>query len=118
MYQFFSVISKSLIGPANRCSGCPPAPEAVLSLCVPPGVGREEEKVHPAAAGAAFKMPTWPELSVSKLWPIVRRDPAFADYFPTQLPKGKLPEKQFFWGVIFTIKRPDLGFATIGSAAG
>ena len=52
----------------------------------------------------AFKLPTWPELSVSKLWPIVKQDPAFAAYFPTQLPKGKLPEKQFFWGVIFTIK--------------
>ena len=55
LYQFFSVISKSLIGPANRCSGCPPTPEAVLSLCVPPGVGREEEKVHPAASGASLQ---------------------------------------------------------------
>ena len=52
----------------------------------------------------AFKLPTWPELSVSKLGPIVRKDPPFAEYFPSKLPKGKLPEKQFFWGVIFTIK--------------
>ena len=52
----------------------------------------------------AFKMPTWPELSVKKLWPGVQLDPAFADYFPAKLPKGKVPEKHFFWGVIFTVK--------------
>ena len=52
----------------------------------------------------AFKMPTWPELSVGKLWPSVQADNAFKDYFPSKLSKGKLPDKGFFWGVIFTVK--------------
>ena len=31
-------------------------------------------------------------------------DQALKDYFPSKLPKGKLPDKTFFWGVIFTVK--------------
>jgi len=46
----------------------------------------------------------WPELSVVALWEDVRNDPAFAPYFPSQLPKGKLPDKPFFWGIVHAIK--------------
>ena len=49
-------------------------------------------------------MPTWPELAVSKLWPIIQMDPAFIPYFPSKLPVGKLPEKHFFWGILHAIK--------------
>ena len=52
----------------------------------------------------SFKMPTWPELAVSKLWPIIQSDPAFKDYFPSKVPVGKVPDKQFFWGIIHAIK--------------
>jgi hypothetical protein len=34
----------------------------------------------------------------------VQADNAFKDYFPSKLSKGKLPDKGFFWGVIFTVK--------------
>ena len=49
-------------------------------------------------------IPTWPELSISKLWPDVARDPVLKDYFPDKYPKGKLPEKKFFWGILFAVK--------------
>ena len=52
----------------------------------------------------SFHMPTWPELAVSKLWPIVQTDAAFMPYFPSKLPVGKVPEKHFFWGVLNAIK--------------
>jgi len=52
----------------------------------------------------AFIMPNWPELAVAQLWADVRNDPAFAAYFPSKLPKGKLPEKAFFWGIVHAIK--------------
>jgi hypothetical protein len=26
------------------------------------------------------------------------------DYFPDKLPKGKVPEKKFFWGILFAVK--------------
>ena len=52
----------------------------------------------------AFHMPAWPELAVSKLWPIIQNDEAFMEYFPGKLPKGKVPEKHFFWGVFMAIK--------------
>ena len=51
-----------------------------------------------------FIMPHWPELSVVRLWEDVQNDAAFAAYFPSQLPKGKLPEKPFFWGIVHAIK--------------
>ena len=26
------------------------------------------------------------------------------DYFPDKMPKGKVPEKKFFWGILFAVK--------------
>ena len=26
------------------------------------------------------------------------------DYFPDKMPKGKVPEKKFFWGILIAVK--------------
>jgi len=51
-----------------------------------------------------FKVPTWPELSVKALYKDVMADEVLRDYFPDRYPKGRLPERQFFWGVIYGVK--------------
>ncbi len=59
-------------------------------------------------------MPLWPELAVKKLLPMVIKDKHFAPYFPDY--KGeRVPDKVFFWGVIFAIK-PGFGKALVKSA--
>ena len=49
-------------------------------------------------------IPGWPELAITKLWPSVSSDPVLKDYFPDKMPKGKVPEKKFFWGILFAVK--------------
>lgn len=51
-----------------------------------------------------IKIPTWPELAVANLWPTVIKDPVLKNYFPDQMPKGKVPDREYFWGVIHTVK--------------
>ena len=52
----------------------------------------------------ANRVPQWPELAVRLLSPNVLADPQLKDYFPDKFRVGKAPERDFFWGVIFTIK--------------
>ena len=51
-----------------------------------------------------IKIPTWPELSVAKLLPVVMEDPILKKYFPDKYAKGKVPDRNYFWGVICAIK--------------
>jgi len=52
----------------------------------------------------SFKVPTWPELSVKALLGAVMSDVVLKDYFPDKFPKGRTPERGFFWGVLFAVK--------------
>ena len=59
-------------------------------------------------------MPLWPELGVKNKLPLVLNDKHFAPYFPDY--KGdRVPDKQFFWGIIFAIK-PGWAKALVKSA--
>ena len=51
-----------------------------------------------------MKVPTWPELSVSKLLPTVLKDPILKEYFPDKYAKGKVPDRHYFWGVLYAVK--------------
>jgi len=50
------------------------------------------------------KIPTWPELSVARLLPDVLKDAALKDYFQDKYAPGKVPDRDYFWGVISAIK--------------
>jgi hypothetical protein len=60
-------------------------------------------------------VPQWPELSVKLLSALVMADPVLKDYFPDKYRSGKLPERDFFWGVVFAIK-PAFGKAIVKEA--
>jgi hypothetical protein len=32
------------------------------------------------------------------------QDPILKNFFPDKMPKGKVPDREFFWGVIHTVK--------------
>ena len=49
-------------------------------------------------------MPHYDELSVKKLWPNFSKDPNFTRYFPSKLPKDKLPDREYFFNVLNTLE--------------
>ena len=50
------------------------------------------------------KIPTWPELAVARLLPAVLADPSLKCYFPDKYADGKVPDREFFWGIINAVK--------------
>ena len=62
-----------------------------------------------------MKVPTWPELAVSKLLPTVMADPILKHYFPDKFAKGKVPDRHYFWGVLYAVK-PGYFKALVNSA--
>lgn len=49
------------------------------------------------------KVPTWPELGIRNLMPKLRRSPAINKYLPDNIPKGKYLNREFVWGVLYTV---------------
>ena len=48
-------------------------------------------------------VPLYDELSVIKIWPMMKTDATFMKYFPDKLPKGRLPDRDYFWNVFNTL---------------
>jgi hypothetical protein len=42
------------------------------------------------------------ELSVKRLWPVLKEDPNFMRHFPDELPKDRLPSRDYFFNVMNT----------------
>ena len=47
-------------------------------------------------------VPSYDELSVSNLWPHLKQDAAFMRHFPDELPKGRLPSREYFFNIMNT----------------
>ena len=53
-----------------------------------------------------FTEPTAPELAVKLLFPQLSDDEELMSYFDTdQGSKGKFPERRFFWGILFNVRK-------------
>lgn len=48
-------------------------------------------------------MPFFDELAVLHFWPDMKNDEAFMRYFPTRLPKGRFPDRDYFWNIMHTL---------------
>ena len=49
-------------------------------------------------------VPLYDELSVIKLWPMMRADQEFMMFFPDKLPKGRVPDREYFFNVLNTFQ--------------
>lgn len=49
-------------------------------------------------------MPRYDELSVKKFWPLMQKDAAFMLYMPDPTADGRLPEREYFWNVLNTLR--------------
>ena len=48
-------------------------------------------------------MPHYDELSVKNLWPDLKGDAAFTQYFADQYPKDKGPPREYFFNILNTL---------------
>ena len=53
-------------------------------------------------------VPLYDELSVIKLWPMMKEDKSFMRYFPAKLPKGRVPDREYFFNILNTFHEPYL----------
>jgi hypothetical protein len=52
------------------------------------------------------QVPMYDELSVVTLWPLMQQDAEFMQYFPDKMPKGRMPDRDFFFNVLNTLQNP------------
>ena len=56
----------------------------------------------PRESVKTIDVPNYDELSVSNLWPHMKKDADFMRHFPDELPKGRLPSREYFFNVLNT----------------
>jgi len=49
-------------------------------------------------------VPLYDELSVIKLWPMMKKDEEFMKFFPTKMPKGRVPDREYFFNILNTFQ--------------
>jgi hypothetical protein len=47
--------------------------------------------------------PLFDELSVINIWPMTKEDKQFMKYFPQKLPKGRVPDREYFFNILNTL---------------
>ena len=50
-----------------------------------------------------INVPLFDELSVIKIWPKTKEDTQFMKYFPQKLPKGRVPDREYFFNILNTL---------------
>ena len=63
----------------------------------------EEKELIPIADVKFINVPMYDELSVKRLWPDMQNSPDFMRFFPDNLPKGRLPDRDYFFNVMNTV---------------
>ena len=51
-------------------------------------------------------IPAYDELSLKRFYPFIQDDPVMFRFFPTKLPQGRLPDRDYFWNVFNTLNEP------------
>ena len=51
-----------------------------------------------------INVPLYDELSVIKLWPMLKNDAKIAKYFPSKLAKGRFPDREYFFNIVNTFQ--------------
>ena len=64
---------------------------------------KEEKTLLTLAELRCVTMPKYDELSVSKILQKVKDWPTMMKYFPDTLPKGRLPDRVYFFNVLNTV---------------
>ena len=63
----------------------------------------EEKELLPISEVRFVNVPMYDELGVKHLWPQMQNSSDFMKYFPDKLPKGRLPDREYFFNLMNTI---------------
>ena len=63
----------------------------------------DKKKLMPISDVRYVNVPTYDEISVLRLWPIMQQNKEFMMYFPDNLRKGLLPRRDYFFNILNTI---------------
>ena len=51
-----------------------------------------------------INVPLFDELSVIKSWPMTKENKQIMKYFPTKLPKGRVPDREYYFNILNTFQ--------------
>ena len=51
-----------------------------------------------------INVPLYDELSVVTLWPMMKEDKEFMQFFPSKMAKGRVPDREYFMNILHTVK--------------
>ena len=51
-----------------------------------------------------INVPLFDELSVINIWPMMKEDKQIKMYFPNKLPKGRVPDREYFFNILNTFQ--------------
>ena len=51
-----------------------------------------------------INVPLFDELSVIKIWPMTKENKQIMKYFPTKLPKNRVPDREYFFNIMNTFQ--------------
>ena len=51
-----------------------------------------------------INVPLYDELSVINIWPMMKEDEIFMSYFPSKMPKGRVPDREYFFNILNTFQ--------------
>ena len=63
-----------------------------------------EKKLLKMSMLRSVNVPKFDEVSVKKIWPMIKEDPDVLIYFPDEYPKGREPDRQYTFNVLNTIR--------------
>ncbi len=69
----------------------------------------EEKAFLPLKSVKHVNMPMYDELAVKNMWPHCQDIPDIMRHFPDKLPKGRLPDREYFWNVMNTLNEEYVG---------
>ena len=64
----------------------------------------DEKKLMPIKEVRTVNVPKFDELSVKKLFPLMRTDLHFMRFFPDNYPEGRWPDRRYFFNVLNTLQ--------------
>ena len=51
-----------------------------------------------------INVPLFDELSVVNMWPMMKEEKEIIMYFPSKLPKGRVPDREYFFNILNTFQ--------------
>jgi hypothetical protein len=64
----------------------------------------EEKDFLEMSAVKFVTVPVYDELAIKTLWPLMQEYPHFMHYFPDRYPRGRLPDRAYFFNVMNTVE--------------